>query len=216
MPARTYATLRAVTSVWVLLVRHGQSTWNAEGLWQGWADPPLSPLGEQQALDAVEHLRNAGLTKAVSSDLQRARRTAESIASELGLGEVEVDPDLRERNVGAFSGRTGAELRELYPDCFDAEGRVLRIPNGEEPARLEERAITALLRLAHRHAGERLLVATHSGVIRQLERHLGEPPKAPTPNLGGRWLEVCDGGRIDLGDPLVTVEPELVTRPATE
>ena len=205
-----------MTSVHILLVRHGQSTWNAEGRWQGWADPPLSALGEQQARDAVDHLRDAALTRVVTSDLQRARRTGEIIAKALRLGPVEIEPDLRERDVGKFSGNTGAENMALYPEAFDADGRWVTIPGGETPEQLLARVVPALLRIAHRHADERVLVATHGGVIRTLERHLGSPPATSTPNLGGRWLEVCDGGRIDLGPHLLTIDWELETRPASE
>jgi broad specificity phosphatase PhoE len=205
------------TSARVLLVRHGQSTWNAEGRWQGWADPPLTELGEQQARDAVEHLRDAGITHVVASDLQRARRTGELIAEGLGIGasSVEVDPDLRERDVGAFSGRTTEENHAAHPEAFDGT-RILYAPGGETAEQVLARVIPALLRIAHRHPGDTVLVATHSGVIRNLERHLGSPPVGNMPNLGGRWLDVCEGGRMDLGDPLLPIEPELTTRPDAE
>lgn len=199
----------------VLLVRHGQSTWNAEGRWQGWADPPLSLLGEQQAFDALEHLRGAGIAAVVTSDLQRARRTAEIIAEGLGVGPVEVDADLRERDVGVFSGRTTEENHRDYPEAFEGD-RVLHAPGGETPERLLERVIPALSRIARRHPDSVVLVATHGGVIRSLERHLGAEPPDVTPNLGGRWLDVCEGGRIDAGAPLMPVEPELQTRPVSE
>ena len=199
----------------VLLVRHGQSTWNAEGRWQGWADPPLSELGEQQAADALEHLRHAGITRVVASDLQRARRTAEIIAEGLGVGPVEVDPDLRERDVGVFSGRTTEENHRDHPEAFEGT-RILHAPGGESADQVLARVIPALLRIAHRHPDETVLVATHGGVIRNLERHLGATLPDITPNLGGRWIDVCEGGRIDARDPLLPIEPELETRPESE
>lgn len=199
----------------VLLVRHGQSTWNAEGRWQGWADPPLSALGEKQAADALEHLRDAGITKVVTSDLQRARRTGEIIAEGLGVAPVEVDPDLRERDFGVFAGRTTEENHRDYPECFDGS-RVLDAPGGETAEQLLGRVIPALLRIAHRHPDETVLVATHGGVIRNLERHLGATVPPVTANLGGRWIDVCEGGRIDAGDPLLPIEAELETRPESE
>lgn len=205
-----------MTTTAVLMVRHGQSTWNAEGRWQGWADSPLTPLGEQQAVDAIEHLRGLGISAVVTSDLQRARRTGELIAEGLGLAPVTVDPDLRERDVGVFSGNTGAENQERYPQAFDEVGRVIDIPDGESIEQLLERVIPALLRVSHRFPAATVLVVAHGGVIRNLERHFGAPPEANTPNLGGRWFDVCDGGRIDLGDPLLTVDPTLTTRPAEQ
>src|SRR5690606_34165227 len=94
----------------VLLVRHGQSEWNAIGRWQGQADPPLSDLGRLQAREASRAL---GTVDAVwASDLQRAVETAAIIAGELGVGPVVVDPDLRERDAGEFSGLTRPEIEE--------------------------------------------------------------------------------------------------------
>ena len=83
----------SATGASLLVVRHGQSVWNAEGRWQGRADPPLTPLGEQQAADAALHV--GPIDEVWSSDLQRAHRTAEIVAAHLGLA-VRVDPRLAE------------------------------------------------------------------------------------------------------------------------
>ena len=201
-----------------LLLRHGQTTWNADGRWQGWADAPLSGLGEQQARDAAAHLVACDFTAFASSDLQRARRTAELIATGLGYeaADVVVDAGLRERNVGAFSGKTIDEILVEYPDCFEPETRrMLQVPDGESDDDLWQRAMPALVAMAHRHAGERLLVVSHGGVIRTIERHLDIDPGASTPNLGGRWLSVVDG-RLVGGERFVPIEPELVTSPKSE
>src|SRR5687768_13103713 len=91
----------------LLLVRHGESTWNAQSRWQGQADPPLSPLGERQAEEAAERLaQTASITEIWTSDLVRARRTAELIATQLGVPDVREEPRLRERDVGSWSGLT--------------------------------------------------------------------------------------------------------------
>ncbi|HEX8581069.1 MAG TPA: histidine phosphatase family protein, partial [Acidimicrobiales bacterium] len=79
----------------VLLVRHGQSVWNAEGRWQGQLDPPLSDVGAEQARAAAAHLD--GVVAVATSDLDRARRTAEILAEALGVGPAIVEPGLRER-----------------------------------------------------------------------------------------------------------------------
>jgi probable phosphoglycerate mutase len=199
----------------LLLLRHGQSTWNAEGRWQGWADVPLSPLGEQQAADAAAHLAGLGLAKAYSSSLERAHRTATIIADALGLGAVETDPDLRERNVGPFTGRTMDDIRSTWPECFDPDtGRLLRVPDGEDDEALWARALPALRRIGARSA-EPTLVVSHGGVIRSIERHLEAKPPPSTPNLGGRWFEV-DGDQLTAGEPYFPVEPSLATSPGTE
>src|SRR3954464_6700209 len=88
----------------VLLVRHGQSEWNAVGRWQGQADPPLSDLGRAQARAAARSL--GSLDAVYASDLQRATETALIIAEQIGIGPVILDPDLRERDAGQWSGLT--------------------------------------------------------------------------------------------------------------
>src|SRR5436309_8138951 len=97
----------------VLLVRHGQSEWNAVGRWQGQADPPLTDLGRQQARAAAHSL--GSLDAVFASDLQRATETAVIVAAQLGIGPVVLDPDLRERDAGEWSGLTRDEIHERYP-----------------------------------------------------------------------------------------------------
>src|SRR3954454_17144605 len=94
-----------VTSL--LLVRHGQSVWNADGRWQGQADPPLSALGEQQAVEAANRLD--GIDAVGTSDLVRHARTADLLAHELGV-DVVVDARWRERHAGEWQGHTRAEI----------------------------------------------------------------------------------------------------------
>lgn len=203
----------------MLLLRHGQTTWNAERRWQGWADAPLSELGEQQALEAAAHLRDARFTRVCSSDLTRARRTAELLAAGLGIaGHVFVDAGIRERDVGAYSGRTNDELKIEYPDRFDPEtGRALSIVGGEEDDVLLGRVTASLVGLVERFPTDELLVISHGGVIGTLERWLGIARTTSVPNLGGRWLTVdAASGSIVGGEAFTPVEPELVTAPASE
>lgn len=207
----------AIPAPRLLLLRHGQTTWNAERRWQGWADAPLSDLGRRQAVDAAAHLAGGGFTLACSSDLQRALDTAKLVAEGIGLAaDVVVEPALRERNVGVFSGKTIDEILTEYPDCFDpGTRRMLRVPEGESDEDLWQRVSPALVALPRRYPGELIIVVSHGGVIRTIERHLGIDPEASTPNLGGRWLTV-ESGRLVAGDRFVPIEPELVTAPGTE
>ena len=102
----------------VLLIRHGQSEWNADGRWQGQADPPLTDLGRHQAMHAA---RNLGAVDAiVASDLQRASETALIIAEALGVGPVVLEPGLRERDAGEWSGLTRAEIERDWPGYLDS------------------------------------------------------------------------------------------------
>jgi len=201
------------------LVRHGQSTWNALGRWQGQADPPLSPLGEEQATEAAERLRDMKsadlvVTGVVTSDLVRARRTGEIMAAALGLGPVVVCADLGEYDVGDWSGLTKPEIEERWPGQ-QAEwfgGRLATTPGGEGRAHFATRVMHSVLRVAAgADPGSVLVVVTHGGVIRALERAAGSPP-VPIANLCGRWFEVGapvsgDGARTPLraGDPVTLV-----------
>lgn len=181
----------------LLLVRHGESEWNAVGRWQGWADPPLSELGRRQATVAA---RAVGAVDAVvASDLQRARATAEIIAGELGVGPVVVDAALRERDAGAWTGLTRAEIHASWPGYLD---RGERPPGYEDDDALLERVVPALRALEA--AGEAVLVVTHGGVIGAVDRLLGAT-HARTPNLGGRVVDVV-GGRFVPGEPLLLVD----------
>jgi len=201
----------------LLLLRHGQTTWNAERRWQGWADAPLSELGERQAADAAAHLAGLGITRAAASDLGRAQQTAAIIAGVLGLDhEVVVDARFKERDVGAFSGRLTEDLIHEYPDAFDPVTRRARyVPGGEPDEVVLARVTEGLFELVERFPDDRLVVVSHGGIIRMLERHLDVDPGVPTPNLGGRWLTVAPG-TLEPGERFVPLEADLVTEPRSE
>lgn len=196
----------------LLLLRHGQSTWNAEARWQGWADPPLSPLGEAQSRAAAAWLDGAPLGGVVSSDLQRARRTAEIVAEALGSSPVQVEPGLRERDVGDWSSLTAEQIGARWPDALAAwrAGRSRQPPGGEHDDVMTARVLDALSPLLNRQA-EALLVVTHGGVIRLLERRLGMQALTVS-HLSGRWFKKGPRGLLageqmtlpEMGDPNVT------------
>jgi probable phosphoglycerate mutase len=190
----------------VMLVRHGESTWNAEKIWQGQADPPLSALGEQQAADAARHVD--GVDAIWSSDLVRARRTAEIVAGSRGL-QVVLDERLRERDAGEWQGLTRAEIEERFPGYL-ASG--LRPPGYEDDAALTVRTLAAVDAIGAAHPGRSVLVVTHGGVVRTLERHLGAADEGLLPNLGGRFFVWC-GDAWSVGDRVLLLEATAVTRP---
>lgn len=186
----------------ILLVRHGQSVWNAIGRWQGQADPPLSALGEAQAAEAATRLGDFDFTTVWASDLVRARRTAEIMATAVGLGAVRLDAGLREIDVGDWTGLTRVDIEAGWPGVMGAwsEGRVPSTPRGETRAHLADRAQTALSRVAADGAiGDRILVVSHGALIRTLDRALGEDP-LPVANLAGRWYEADGHGRLTPGN----------------
>lgn len=174
----------------ILLVRHGESEWNASGRWQGQADPPLSSEGRAQASRAIELAR--GLVDRIhASDLRRAHDTARIIGAGLSL-DVIPEIDMRERDIGVWSGLTMAEVEAGWPGYVSAGRR----PDGAElDGPLWERVSRALLRLAC--GGGTPMVVSHGGVIGLIERRTGLP-FGKIHNLGGRWLEVR-GETITLG-----------------
>jgi broad specificity phosphatase PhoE len=196
----------------VLLVRHGQSEWNAVGRWQGQADPPLSDLGRQQARSAA---RSLGTVDAIfASDLQRAALTAAIISEELGVGPVVLDPDLRERDAGEWSGLTRAEIDERYPGYLEDRtdehkgfaGGPRRPPGWEPDDAVLERAHAALKSIHLAVGPGEVLGVTHGGLIYVLEGHLGGG-FARLANGGGRWFDV-DGDTLSLGERVLLVSED--------
>jgi probable phosphoglycerate mutase len=194
----------------LLLVRHGESTWNAVSRWQGQADPPLSPFGERQAEDAGARLAEiATITAVWASNLVRARRTGDLIAARLGIAQVREEPLLRERDVGAWSGLTRDEIEERWPGYLAARRSP---PDFEGDDELLARTRAGLAAAAHGSGPGDVLVVTHGGVIRTIERSLGAIPER-LPNLGGRWLLADTPTDLSLGERVVLLEPDEVTVP---
>ncbi len=183
----------------MLLVRHGQSEWNALGRWQGQADPPLSPLGRDQARSAAARLGVVDVI--VSSDLDRALSTAAILAEGLGVGPVLVEPRLRERSAGEWSGLTRAEIDQQWPGYL---AERLRPPGFEPDDVVRARVRSALDEVARNHPGAEVLVVSHGGVVYVLEEE-ADLPFARLPNLAGRWVD-HDGDRLLLGDRVELVD----------
>ncbi len=190
----------------MLLVRHGQSEWNAVGRWQGQADPPLSDLGRAQARQAVDRIGTVDLI--VASDLARAMTTAAIIGEQLGVGPMIIEPRLRERSAGEWSGLTRTEIEEQWPGYL-AEGR--RPPAFEPDEQLAARVTVALADLHATYTDADILVVTHGGVVYVLEDDAGLPHER-LPNLSGRWL-TCDDRGITLGERIELVGETGPERP---
>jgi 2,3-bisphosphoglycerate-dependent phosphoglycerate mutase len=139
----------------LLLVRHGETDWNAEGRLQGHTDRPLNEYGRRQAIELADRLAGEGADAIYASDLVRAQTTAEIIGERLGLPVV-VDPDLREKNWGTWEGLTGDE-------------RVLVEFEGESTENHRDRVMAAVRRIAARHPGQRVVVVTHGGSLRRIQ-----------------------------------------------
>jgi probable phosphoglycerate mutase len=170
----------------ILIVRHGQSTWNAAGRWLGQADPPLSDVGVEQAELAAKALDRVDAVWA--SDLERAQHTARVLAAPGGLA-VTTDARMRERAAGPWTGLTRDEIEAQFPGFLD-DGRR---PEGyEDDATLAERAFAALTDFAAALAGGTGAVVSHGGVILTVERWHGIA-RSPIHNLEARWIETAPG-----------------------
>jgi broad specificity phosphatase PhoE len=149
-----------------LLVRHGETDWNVERRFQGHADPPLNDAGREQARALAAELADAKLDAIYTSDLARARETADIVAAGTGVP-IHALAELREIDVGEWQGLTWPEIEERFPEGVarwheDGHGWS----GGETYQELEQRVVRALRSIADQHPGSRLLVIGHGGTVR--------------------------------------------------
>jgi broad specificity phosphatase PhoE len=165
----------------IYLVRHAQSTWNAAGRWQGQADPPLSEHGHEQARVLSARFPSADVTHVFTSDLERAAHTAAPLGARFGADPI-VDTDLREIDVGNWSGRTREEIGAEDPAALQQyyRGRA-GWTGGETYEQHEQRSERAARRLAEADSTGVVVAVTHGGTIRALVLSLLEL------DPGNRW-----------------------------
>ena len=187
----------------ILLARHGETPWNAEGRYQGQIDIPLSPTGESQATALGERLRNVEITRAVASPLSRARHTAELALGETRLPMLATDIELQEIAHGEWEGLLASEINDKDPERLRAwreQPETVLMPGGESLQQVLDRSWRGLARATEGlGAGDTLLVVAHDAVNRViLCRVLGLPisklwsfRQAPT------TLNLLEGADID-------------------
>jgi broad specificity phosphatase PhoE len=164
----------------IVFWRHGRTTWNAQQRFQGQTDIPLDDIGVAQAVRAAKALAKLDPSLIVSSDLVRARRTADELAALTALP-VQPDAGLRETFAGEWEGLTRPELEERFGTQLSqwAAGADVRPGGGETRVEVAERVVAAVDRaLATVDAGQTLVVATHGGAARAgIGALLGLPPE---------------------------------------
>lgn len=161
-----------------IVVRHGETAWNAEGRIQGHLDSPLNEEGLAQALLVGERLAREAFDALYCSDLSRTRQTAQPLADRTGL-QPRLRQELRERHLGVFQGLTGRECQEKFPEDyrrFQTRDPDHVVPEGESIRQLYARVAAFFDQLAASHAGERLAVVTHGGVLDALYRKVKAMP----------------------------------------
>ncbi|MEF9996863.1 MAG: histidine phosphatase family protein [Burkholderiaceae bacterium] len=156
----------------LILIRHGETPWNAVGRLQGAIDIALSERGQWQAQRVADRLRREPLAAVISSDLARAAQTAAPLAAAHGLA-LQLEPGLRERSYGIFEGETYEVLAARFPtEWARHQSRDIDwvVPGGESIAQLRDRVLAALSVIAVRHAGEQVAVVAHGGVLDAIYR----------------------------------------------
>jgi len=164
----------------LLLIRHGQSTWNAEGRIQGWADPPLGETGLDQARKLAQWLVVEGypIVAIYSSPLLRAKQTAEQVGQAFSLP-VQTDDRLKENNVGQLTGLTGPEVEQRFPEWLAAR-RVsqewMPPPEGEDRDHFVSRAVAVMTDIVTNHSERTIAVVSHGGTLGVYLAYLLEMP----------------------------------------
>jgi 2,3-bisphosphoglycerate-dependent phosphoglycerate mutase len=156
----------------ILLIRHGETAWNAVRRLQGHIDIPLSPTGERQAEALARALAAEPLEAIISSDLGRALQTAQAVAEHHPHLPLRSDPGLRERGYGVFEGLLYTEIAERYPVEF-AEWQARDVdavmPAGDRVAesfrQFFQRCQDGIARWAERYPQQSILIVAHGGVL---------------------------------------------------
>ncbi len=155
----------------ILLVRHGEVEWNRVERFRGRVDLPLNATGEQQARAVARRIHQDFTVDAIySGPLQRAWRTAEAIAEEVGRP-VQVLEGLNDQNFGDWEGLTPDEVALRYPDLFKlwvSQPQRLQIPGGESFDQVRERSLAAVEEVAARHEGQTVVLVSHRAVCKIL------------------------------------------------
>ena len=186
----------------LLLVRHGESTWNRLHRIQGQLDPPLSELGRKQAQLLARRLAVQGPRVLYTSDLRRAAETAAPIVELTGI-EPRTIPELREIFLGEWEGLQTEEVGQRFPDAWARwtdEPSWDLVPGGEGGAAFEARVGAALERIFDEHPHEEVVVVTHGGVV-QIALHgvVGRPSRGFFPfRIANASISIIEkrGGRM--------------------
>jgi probable phosphoglycerate mutase len=191
---------RPLKSTCLYFARHGETDWNVARRWQGQTDVPLNATGRVQAAALAARMRAEGIRAIGSSDLARARETAEIISRELGLSVSLVDAAFRERSYGIFEGLTSSECETRFSVAWSRfEGGAGQDLPGIEPLdMLASRMLTGLWLAAERLEAPALIVS-HGRSIRVLVSKVTGKDVAPIPNGGVYRIRMHLGNLVEAG-----------------
>lgn len=164
---------------YLILVRHGQSEWNAKGLWTGWNDISLNDKGREEAQNAAEKIEDIKIDIAYTSDLKRAQQTLQEIKKKLEIHKLKtiIAPELKERNYGDLAGKNKWKVKEKYGEEQFMKWRRswdYPIPNGESLKDVYNRVLPYYEKhiLPELKKGKNIIIAAHGNSLRGLVKHL--------------------------------------------
>lgn len=198
---------------YLCLVRHGQTNWNLEGRYQGQSDVPLNEKGLEQAKSLIEKLNGKAFAAIYSSDLIRARQTADPIAQMLGIN-VQIEPRLREINQGQWEGVLVEDIKARYAEVWSMrteDPANVRPPGGETVREVATRVYAALNDIARLFPNGRVLIVSHglsiaTVICRDKGIPVGQAYTVIPENVQPYWMEWISGGNSssDLGEAGLT------------
>lgn len=210
----------------LILLRHGQTEWNASDRMQGQIDTELSDVGRRQAKDCAPDMATRDVIHIVSSDLRRAHDTALAVADHAGLPVV-TDPRLRETDLGQWEGMTHHEVDALYPGARK-EWRLdptFTPPGGESKLQVGARALPVVHELFTERQdwpSSTIILVAHGGLIAALTAAILDLPPVNWPALGGlantSWVQLTSHGpsmdrpgwRLDVWNAVAKVAPDVL------
>ena len=183
------------------LIRHGQTDWNLEGRYQGQGDVPLNETGRAQAWALAETLKGQTFAAIYSSDLKRAKETADIVAAMLHMP-VRLDRRLREINQGEWEGQLVDVIRDRYNEIWQqrkADPESVSAPGGETVGQVAARVREALCEIAHLYPDSPVLIASHglalaTAICKVRGIPLGRAYDAIPDNAEPVWVDWDDGG----------------------
>ncbi len=183
----------------ILMLRHGETDWNATHRWQGWTDVPLNEHGRQQAHIRAQQMQRDGFEfqAVASSDLSRAHETAAIIAEHLRIGHHIVDEGFRERFGGDWQGKSRLEIEKGWPEALELwkSGRIPGPPNAEPLSVMISRFRAAVAAMHAVVAPGPVCLVTHGGVHRAVATDAGFSMSGVLNNLEGTWAHY-DGNAL--------------------
>lgn len=158
---------------YLYLIRHGETDWNVEGRWQGQADVPLNAKGREQAAQIARTLARVGLKAIYSSDLLRARETAQALVKTTGVT-LHYDPRLREIHQGEWQGLLVTEIQARYGEAFQRRLEnplAVAPPGGETVEQVRNRVVKAIESILARYPSDRVAVVSHGFALAVIQVH---------------------------------------------